>query len=306
MAYQHDVGPTRKRALAALAALATLAFSPFTVAVEVDPGDYTALPAGANAFVVYGQYAKRNALYASGNRVPIDAKLDSSVGILRVLRVVAINDKWTVDPQFLLPFGSLKAGHDLAALGSASGIGDLILNTAFKYKIDEKSGEVLGISPFLWLPTGKYDASKPLNLGEKRWKFALQAAYTRPVTDRVRWDILGDVQVHGDNDDCRAACGSATDVKLKQDALHHWQTHLRYQVAPSLFAAVSFGHVQGGSTTIDGVAQSNKQKTTYARLAAGYFVTPTTQVLTTLGRDLQVDTGLKENIRLNLRLFTIF
>jgi hypothetical protein len=87
---------------------------------------------------MYGQYVKRDAIYAAGNRQPIDPSLDSTVGIARLLHVVKLSERWTVDPQFLLPFGELRTGGDVSALGNARGVGDLILATAFKYKIDEK------------------------------------------------------------------------------------------------------------------------------------------------------------------------
>lgn len=275
-------------------------------AVEIDPGDYTALPDGMNAALVYAQYAKRNALYVQGERAPIDARLESTVGILRVLHVARLTDRWTVDPQFLLPFGRLEAGGDVSSLGSANGVGDLILATAFKYKIDAGAGETFGITPFLWLPTGTYDRAKVLNLGENRWKAALQAGYTRPIAKSFRWDLVGDVQVFGRNDQCAAACGSISDVTLKQKAQYHVQTHLRYEASPALSLAASYGHIDGGRTTVDGVAQSNRLRTDYLRVSAGYFVTPTTQVTTALGRDLRQENGFRENFRVNLKLLTLF
>lgn len=300
-------GLKAKNAIAAAAlGAALLGAVQFAHAVELDPGDYTALPDGMNAVVLYGQYAKRNALYANGDRVPVNARLDSTVGILRYLHVARIDDRWTVDPQFLLPFGELKAGGDLAALGRESGVGDLILATAFKYKIDAKAGEVFGFTPFLWLPTGTYDRSQPLNLGEHRWKAAFQLGYTRPLAAAWRWDLIGDVTVYGRNDQCAAACGSATDRTFKQDPLYHLQTHLRYEVSPALSLSAAYGHIAGGRTEVDGVEQPNRQRTDYVRFAAGYFVTPTTQILTTIGRDLRQQNGLRENARLNLRLLTLF
>jgi hypothetical protein len=140
---------------------------------------------------MYGQYVKRDAIYAAGNRQPIDPSLDSTVGIARLLHVVKLSERWTVDPQFLLPFGELRTGGDVSALGNARGVGDLILATAFKYKIDEKE-------------------------------------------------------------------------------------------------------------------QSDKQKTDYVHASAGYFVTPGTQILAAVGRDIRQENGFRENFRLNLRLLTIF
>jgi hypothetical protein len=297
-----------KGAIAALAlgAAATFGAVEPAFALELDPGDYTALPDGMNALVLYGQYAKRDALYANGDRVALNPKLDSTVGILRYLHVARIDDRWTVDPQFLLPFGRLKAGGDIAALGSESGVGDLILATAFKYKIDAKAGEVFGFTPFLWLPIGTYDRSQVLNLGEHRWKAALQLGYTRPLAASWRWDLIGDVTVFGRNDRCAAACGSATDRTLKQDPVVHVQTHLRYEMSPALTLSAAYGHIAGGRTEVDGVDQPNRQRTDYVRFSAGYFVTPTTQILTTIGRDVRQENGFRENARLNLRLLTLF
>lgn len=295
------------RRLAAIALIGCgMGSAPASRALDIDPGDYTALPVGVNAFVLYYQYADRNALYSRGTRVPGSFSLSSQVGIARYLRVVKIDERWTVDPQVLLPFGRLKAGKDLAPLGDASGTGDVILATAFKYKIDEKAGEVFGVTPFLFLPTGSYDAGKPLNLGENRWRFTMQAGYTRPLSDKFRWDVIGDVTVYGDNTRCRAACGSASDQNLKQEPLYQLQTHLRYGISSVFFLAGTYSHVFGGETSVAGVAQDDKQRTSYLRLHAGYFLDPATQILLTVGKDISVENGLRENRRLNLRFFKAF
>lgn len=297
---------TKMQSLGLVIAVSVFCLSFKARAVEIDPGDYTALPSGTNAVVLYGQYAERDALYASGKKVPIDPELNSTVGILRMLHVAEINDRWTVDPQFLLPFGELRASGDIGALGKASGIGDLILATAFKYKIDAQTGEVFGFTPYLFVPTGEYHSDKALNLGENRWKAAMQVGYTRPLSQKWRVDFVGDVQFHGNNNECRAACGAASDVTRKQNALYHFQTHLRYEVSPALSLALSYGHLEGGRTEIDGASQDDRQKTDYFRLSAGYFITQTTQVLATYGRDIHQENGFREKDRINLRLFKAF
>lgn len=275
-------------------------------AIDVDPGDYTALPAGVNAFVLYAQFAERNALYADGSKAAVNAKLSSQVGIARYLRVVKIDDRWTVDPQVLLPFGRLKAGDDLAALGRASGVGDVILAAAFKLKLDEAAGEVFGITPFLTLPTGSYDADKPLNLGEHRTRVTLQAAYTRPLAAAWRWDIVGDATWFGKNDECRAACGSATSVELKQKTLYQLQNHLRFATSPTSFVAASYSIGFGGKTTVAGASQDDEARAQSIKLHGAMFLSPTLQLLASVGRDVKVENGLRENARLNLRLFKVF
>lgn len=48
------------------AAAASLALTAPARAIDLDAGDYTALPAGTNALVVYGQHATRDKLYSKG------------------------------------------------------------------------------------------------------------------------------------------------------------------------------------------------------------------------------------------------
>lgn len=275
-------------------------------AIDVEGGDYTAMPDGTNAFLVYGQYARRNALYAGGDKVPASPRLESEVGIARYLHVMRIDDRWTVDPQVLLPFGNLKASGDLSPLGSTSGVGDLILAAAVKYKIDPAAGEVIGVTPYLYLPTGTYDSNKGLNLGENRWKFALQAAYTRPLAQKWRMDAIGDVTFNGKNTECAAACGSTVDTTLKQKALYSGQLYLRYEPAVSWSTAIGVTHAWGAESRVDGVSLNDRTGTTAVKLTASTFVAPNLQLMASVAKDVRVRNGLREQARLNLRAFYLF
>lgn len=286
---------TRAFVLVAVAAAATGA-----QAVDVDAGDYTALPAGTNLGMVYYQHAERNKLYSAGNRVPINAGLDSDVGILRGVHFMNIGG-YIVDPQFLLPFGKLKGKDDLSALGSGSGTGDLILAATAWLVNDPKAKTYFGITPFLFLPTGTYDRNKALNLGENRWKFALQGGYITPLSDSVTLDLIGDVTVFGKNNDF-----GANSQTLKQKPQFQGQTYLRYHVSPAFDLRAGLSYTGGGETTVNGVSQNDRIATSKFSLGGAYFVGPKTQVLATYGRDLNVHQGLKESGRINLRILQIF
>ncbi|MDM0118406.1 transporter [Variovorax arabinosiphilus] len=291
----------------AIALAAGLFLSPLTAsAIDVEGGDYTALPDGANAFVVYGQYARRNVSYVNGDKSAASPRLDSEVGIARYLHVMRINDRWTVDPQVLLPFGHLKPSRDLSALDSTSGVGDLILATAFKYKIDPAAGEVFGVTPYLYLPTGSYDSNKALNLGENRWKFALQAAYTRPLAKQWRMDAIGDVTFYGKNTECAAACGSVSDTTLRQRPLYSGQLYLRYEPTASWSAAIGVTHAWGAESRVDGTSLDDRTGTTAIKLTASTFISSNLQLMATVARDVRVRNGLREDARLNLRAFYLF
>ncbi|MFD1841527.1 transporter [Paracidovorax cattleyae] len=201
-------------------------------AIDVDPGDYVPAPAGTTAGLLYYQHSQRDRLYAQGQQVPIDARLTSDVGILRLVRYMSVGGL-TVAPQVLLPFGRLDAGRDTAALGRTSGVGDVILAAPAWLVNDPEFSTYLGISPYLYLPTGSYDRNRALNLGENRWKFDLQVGFVKGLTPHWHIDLTFDSMFHGRNDD-----SGPTGRTLKQDRIDQGQVYLRYQFTPGTNAFV--------------------------------------------------------------------
>lgn len=289
---------TFRRASLALAALAM--FTSFDAqALDVDAGDYTALPAGTTLGLAYYQHATRDKLYANGNQAPIHPRLTSDVGILRGVHFTKLGD-YVIDPQFLLPFGRLSASRDIAALGRNSGVGDLMVGgTLWLTQPTEK--EHFGITALVSLPTGQYDRNDPLSLGENRWKTILQVGWIKPLSEQVTMDLIADTTLFGKNDEFGP--GSAT---LRQKAQFQFQSHFRYHLSPTSDLRAGLSHVSGGETRVDGVAQSDRQSTTKVSFGGSTFLGPKTQLLVTVGRDLHVRQGFKENARLNLRLLQIF
>lgn len=269
-------------------------------AFDVDAGDYTALPAGTTLAAVYYQHASRDALYAGGHRLAGDNRLDSEIGILRGVHYLKLGD-YLIDPQFLLPFGSLEGKGSLSGLGRESGVGDLILASTLWLVNRPDSGTYFGLTPFLQLPTGDYDGKRALNLGENRWRLTLQGGFITPLAEKLLLDVIGDVTVYGKNDDFGP--GGA---KMTQKPLYQLQTHLRYQLTPSWDLRLGVSQLYGGETEVDNVARHDRQKTTKFTLGSGYFITPKLQVLANYGRDAVVDNGFREENRINLRLLTLF
>lgn len=270
------------------------------LAVDVDAGDYTALPAGTNLGLVYYQHAERSSLYSKGSKIPINAGLDSDVGILRGVHFMDVGG-YIVDPQFLLPFGKLKAKEDTAFLGDGSGVADLILAATVWLVNKPDTRTYFGITPFLFLPTGNYDNKKALNLGENRWKFTLQAGYITGLTDKISLDLVGDVTFFGQNSNFGAASQT-----MKQDPGFQGQAFLRYNFTPAFDVRGGVSLVTGGKTKIAGVDQADRANNSKFSVGASYFVGASTQALATYGRDISVREGFKESNRLNLRLLQIF
>lgn len=285
----------------ASAAFTTLLLSSGSAqAVDMDAGDYTALPPGTNLAMGYYQFATRDALYSDGNKAPINAGLDSHIGILRGVHFTEIGG-FTVDPQFLLPIGKLEGKDDTSSLGDASGIGDLTLAATVWLLNEPESNTYFGITPFVYAPTGSYDQKDALNLGENRWRYALQAGYITGLTPKISLDLAGDVTFYGENDKYGAA--KAT---LKQDPSYQLQSFFRYHMTSQWDLRAGLSHTLGGETSVDGVDQGDRMSYTKMTLGTAWFATPSLQLLANYGRDLSVKNGFKEKHRINLRVLKAF
>ncbi|MEP0002881.1 transporter, partial [Marinobacter sp.] len=159
-------------------------------AFDVDPRDYTALPEGTNLNILYARQLTADDLNAEGETVTDDLDLDATIGIYRFVHFTKVMGL-TVDPQFLLPFGTQEIG---LLDSSSSGMGDAIAAATVWLHEDPEKKSYFGVTPFVIAPTGEYDSDKPVNLGANRWSYVLQAGYMTRLTEKLALDVVADVQ----------------------------------------------------------------------------------------------------------------
>jgi len=219
---------------------------------------------------------------------------------LRVANYQQLGD-YTINTQFLLPFGRLEGTRDNDALGQTNGVGDLVLASTLWLVNDPAKNQYWGIAPYLFVPTGNYDRNDALNLGENRWKMTLQTGYVTGLTEKLSLDLTADVTLFGKNDDL-----TSQGLTLRQKPLWQAQTYLRYAVTPKLSVHVGASQLWGGETRVDGQDQNDEPNTSKYRVGGSYWMTPTFQALLNYGQDVSVDNGFKEKQRVNLRLLWVF
>lgn len=270
-------------------------------AIEVAPGDFQPLPAGADAVLLYYQHAERAALYQHGHKVSGDAKLSTDIGILRYIHAIGLAENLSWEPQVLLPFGYMNASGDVGGLGDTHGIGDPTITAPLKWTLPTAHKDVFSVAPYLSIPLGSYDKHDGLNLGENRWRATLQSAYIHNFSERWALDMVAEASWASRNDDFGPA-----GLTLEEDTRYEYQASLRYAWSPSTTLAIGGGHVTGAATTVDGIDQHDRLSTSYGRLTVTHFIEPTLQVQAQLGRDFEVEQGFEERARLNLRLLKVF
>jgi opacity protein-like surface antigen len=276
------------------------ALTPATcMALDVDGGDYNPLPPGSNMALLYYQHGYSHSAYSHGNNVGGGTHLTQDIGILRMIHFMEVGG-FTIDPQFLLPFGHVDGKQAGGDLGTGNGVGDLILANTVWLVNRPSSGTFFGVTPMVTLPTGSYDKDDPLNIDENRHKYTLQLGFSQRLIDNVTLDLVFDGTHFGDND----RYGS-TGATLSQRTLYQGQSIVRYNLTPSLDLRASYSHEWGGEQFVDGVSQGRPGINKYT-VGAAYMLPTKTQLIIGLGRDTSVDNGFKTQSQLNLRIAQVF
>lgn len=291
----------RKTLGAACAALVLVSCMARAAEITTDAGDYAALPAGVDLGIVYAQHTERDAFYVGGDKLPGRFRLETDIGLLRWVHYTKIGD-FVIDPQVILPFGTVRLKTPFGPLGktTASGVGDPLIGATLWLLNRSEAQQWFGVTAAVSVPVGNYDDDKgPVNIGENRWKGIFHAGYVTALPGNLMLDLIGEYAVYGDNDDFLG-------MKRKQDPSYGIQTHLRYLFSPTTHVALSYYHDFGGKTRVGGVSQNDRMDNN--RWLAGFatFVAPTVQLQAQYGRAISVENGPRESSRFNLRVVKVF
>lgn len=291
---------TAGRKVRGLTALLLLAAALPARAIDTEPGNYIARPPGSNALSMILQHVERDAQYSHGHRLPTAPRLDTDMVTMKYAHYMKFGEL-TVAPGFIQSCGHTQAGGSIAALGGAGGCADLIAGAIVWAINDPARMTYLAISPYVVAPTGNYDANKPLNIGEHRWKGGINSGYVTPLWGKLMLDLVGDVVWNGKN----TAYGVARRT-LAQGAVFTAQMHLRYQFDAATRVSFSYLHDWGGETAQNGVDQNDRKNQGRYRIGAARFLDAHNQLQFELGADTRVANGYKEDRRIVLRYVRLY
>ena len=117
----------------------------------------------------------------------------------------------------------------------------------------------LGVSLVVNAPSGEYFDDKLVNLGTNRWAVRPEFGGSRRFG---RWNLDGSLGVwlYGDNDEFLG------NKERSQEPVTTLQGHLSYTFAPRLWLGASGTWYTGGTTSVDGVSDRNRQGNSRAGL----------------------------------------
>jgi hypothetical protein len=258
-------------ALGVCAALACLLRSPSAHAQGEGPRAYQLAPEGSQLLNIYGEFGHSDASFDPGSAIP-GAKVDVHGTIIEYSHGIVLKGN-AGSLLVSLPFGdahrSVTVGG-VAQTDSSSGIGDLQITGAFGLlgspALQEKAYEnyqprfALTVLTRVYVPTGAYDRSAPVNLGQNRWALQLGAPLAWYLGQSfldprlTSFELLPSVTWYGANNEPPQGNHSSQAPLLQLEA------HLTRNLNPSLWVSLDSQVIEGGETTTDQVSNHNRQR----------------------------------------------
>lgn len=235
---------------------------------EIEPRAYVNTPIGVN-FLLGGYVYTDGGLATSGSSPLEDAQLTMDMGLLAYARSI---DIWGKSAKFDVVLGySELSGEAIVGGETRTRKVSGFIDPRFRFSINFLGAPALSVQEFssyqqdlivgasvqVSAPLGQYDEDRLINLGNHRWYVKPDIGISKAWGD-FSLELSGGAFLFTDNDDFFGG------KKLEQDPLYTAQLHATYNLGRGVWAAVSSTYDHGGSTTVDGVHNDDKQKNSRA------------------------------------------
>jgi len=264
-------------------------------ALDIQPGDLRAPQIGMNFMQLIAQQSEFKERYVNGKLQPSDSQFETSQLFVRVGHVFE-----TAGKPLLFFVQTPVATVQPSDQDSVNGIGDTAFLLAFWPYANAETQTYFSVGAYLFAPTGNYHDDRSFNLGENRYRGALQMGVQAPLTHRSRWMLALDTMWYGEN----AEFGQRHNL-LEKAPLTTAQVSVQYDVLPGYTLAASYFYTVGRETSLNAVRLHDPtelyryQLTGTARFSFG-------RISLQYGGDLETKNGWREDNRLILRYATYF
>ena len=233
---------------------------------ELDPRAYVPGPIGVNIVAVgYGNTSGDVVFDANSAISDVKAEVDlATVAGGRFFGLFGRQSSIVLGVPYAWGDVSGNVGESRQSV-SRSGVGDPRLRLAtmlYGGPALERSefaafprGLAVGTSLLVVLPVGQYYPEKLINIGSNRWAFKPEIGLTYPI-GRWQLDAAAGVWLFQDNDDFFGG------QYREQDPIGSYQGHVSYTFRPGLWLAGDVTHYTGGTSSLDGVRNSDRQSNT--------------------------------------------
>lgn len=270
-------------------------------AQEIEPYEFTPLPAGTNLAIGYYVYGHNTEFSIANGPTIKKSGLEINVGVARYVHFVEIAGH-PAGFQLIQAFGSLSAGHiDGQRLGSAFGAQQTTLSAFIWPYVNTATKTNVNTTVFLYPPIESYNSRAILNLGDNRWKGDIQIGLTQGIGDHLGFDAEFDALFYGDN-------GSYFPGKrrLSEDTTYRTQLWVNWRWSPAFTTSIGYEGLFGGVERLNGRLNGSKTEEQRIRANAALFLSPRLQTMLEVNHDVKVIGGFKQDIGATLRVVYVF
>ena len=289
--------------LAGLACLGlAMGLSGRAAAQEIQPYEFTPLPAGTNLAMGYYIYGHNTSYNVAAGPTFRNSKLETNVGVFRYVHFFNEVFGRPVGIQIFQVFGSLS-GANIGGqrVGSAFGAQNIALSAFIFPYVNTATKTNLNTTVFLYPPSGTYDSRSAINLGDNRWRGNLQLGLTQGFGERFGLDAEFDVMFYGDNGNAFPSGG-----RLSQSPTFRTQVWANYRWSPAFSTSIGYEGLFGGDQKYNGFLTGSKTDEHRVRFNAALFLSPKVQTMLELNHDFAAYGGFKQEFGAQLRLLYAF
>jgi hypothetical protein len=239
-------------------------------AQDLEPRSYTNTPVGVN-FLLAG-YAYQEGDVATDPSLPLeDAQVHVHSALVAYARSFGLFGK-SAKVDLVVPYSWLSGSATFQGRPqerTVDGFADprlrfsvnlygapaLTLEDFASYQQDV----IVGVSMQIAAPLGQYDSDKAVNIGSNRWAFKPEIGVSKALGPLIL-ELAPSITFYTDNDEFLG------DKTRGQGPLYSVQAHAVYRFGNALWGALDGTYYGGGTTTIDGAENDDRQSN--ARLGA--------------------------------------
>jgi hypothetical protein len=256
--------PHRSCAPLALWLLAQFVAGAACRAQELEPRTYANAPVGLNFLIAGYTYSEGGVVVDPS--IPLDnAQISLHSSFLAFARSFGIAGR-SAKLDVVAPYTWLSGTADVAGqprARDASGWADPRLRVSINLfgapamSLQEiaayRQDLIIGASVQVWVPAGRYDADKVVNLGANRWAIKPELGLSKAV-GRWTFELAAAVAFYGDNDEY------LIDRTREQEPIYSAQGAIICSLRPDMWVALGGTYYAGGRTQVDGIEGDDLQE----------------------------------------------
>lgn len=271
-------------------------------AQEIQPYEFTPLPAGTNVVFGYYSYGHDTSFNVAAGPTLKNSKLETNFFNLRYVHFFNELAGRPVGIQIFQIFGS-ASGANVGGrrVGSAFGAQNIALSAFIFPYVNTATKTNTNVTVFLYPPTGTYDRNSAINVGDGRWRGNLQLGVTQGFGEHFGLDAEFDATFYGDNNNAYPR-----GAQLSQDPTYRAQLWANYRWTPAFTTSIGYEGLFGGDQRLNGFKNGSKTDEHRIRANAALFLSPRVQTMLELNHDVAYYGGFKQDFGAQVRVLYVF